>query len=218
MEQTIRQQREQQFIDHAEQAFFELGYAKTTISAICERAQCSRTTLYTYFESKENIYLAVIIKSFKLFLKYFAKLEVDDQKGLSRILAFSKGYLDFTIAHPKNYQLIMEFYNALKEINSEDLQSQSYVGLSAASYFAEAKKIANLPFALLNEEIKKGQEDGSIGTNTPSETHLINIWAYLVGISRLSTLSGKENRIRILETQVDNWQENALAVIRKMIC
>jgi AcrR family transcriptional regulator len=40
----------------ARQAFSELGYARTTVADITERAQVSRATFYVYFASKDDVF------------------------------------------------------------------------------------------------------------------------------------------------------------------
>ncbi|MEL6255105.1 MAG: TetR/AcrR family transcriptional regulator, partial [Bacteroidota bacterium] len=77
MKAVIKEGRADHFIQHAQEVFFNKGYARTTISDICKKADCSRTTLYSYFESKENLYLAVIERAFRKFLAYFGKLRAE---------------------------------------------------------------------------------------------------------------------------------------------
>jgi AcrR family transcriptional regulator len=48
------------FVDAAQQAFFENGYAGTTMSSIASVVGGSKTTLWTYFPSKQALFEAVI--------------------------------------------------------------------------------------------------------------------------------------------------------------
>ena len=55
-----RDQRRQHIVGVARSAFFETGYGSTTMSAIAARLGGSKTTLWTYFRSKEDLFSAVV--------------------------------------------------------------------------------------------------------------------------------------------------------------
>ncbi len=50
----------EQIIAAAREVFLELGYAATSMDLVAQRARVSKTTLYTRFPSKEELYTAVI--------------------------------------------------------------------------------------------------------------------------------------------------------------
>lgn len=52
--------RRQAFVDAARDLFFANGYAGTTMSSIAARVGGSKTTLWTYFPSKEELFEAVV--------------------------------------------------------------------------------------------------------------------------------------------------------------
>jgi AcrR family transcriptional regulator len=52
--------RRQAFIDAGREAFFAKGYAGTTMSSIAAAVGGSKTTLWTYFPSKEDLFAAVL--------------------------------------------------------------------------------------------------------------------------------------------------------------
>ncbi|WP_298375760.1 TetR/AcrR family transcriptional regulator [Azospirillum sp.] len=49
-----------QILDAARDVFLELGYAAATMDLVAQRARVSKTTLYTRFPSKEDLYTATI--------------------------------------------------------------------------------------------------------------------------------------------------------------
>lgn len=53
-------QRRKAFVDAAREAFFTNGYAGTTMSSIASKVGGSKTTLWTYFPSKEALFEAVV--------------------------------------------------------------------------------------------------------------------------------------------------------------
>ncbi|MBN8842680.1 MAG: TetR/AcrR family transcriptional regulator [Sphingomonadales bacterium] len=53
-------QRRKAFVDAAREAFFTGGYAGTTMSSIASTVGGSKTTLWSYFPSKEDLFTAVV--------------------------------------------------------------------------------------------------------------------------------------------------------------
>lgn len=53
-------QRRKAFVDTAREAFFANGYAGTTMSSIASKVGGSKTTLWSYFPSKEELFEAVV--------------------------------------------------------------------------------------------------------------------------------------------------------------
>jgi len=52
--------RRKAFIDAAREAFFANGYAGTTMSSIASKVGGSKTTLWSYFPSKEDLFAAIV--------------------------------------------------------------------------------------------------------------------------------------------------------------
>lgn len=217
MKSLIKESRLTHIIDSAENIFFEKGFSKTAISDICKVANCSRTTLYSHFESKENIYLAVVNKSFKKFISYFNNLEIKENKGLNKLLRLAQGYIDFSKQFPKNYIMVLDFYIILKNISNKKLQSDTDVLLSKCSYFKEVKNNAELPSGFLIQIIKEGQKDGSINSEISANILFLNIWAYLIGSTNLFNFSSSRKKINILGVKMDEPERNTLFVIRKIL-
>ena len=61
-------------IDIAQQVFSNLGFDKTTMELIAQKAQKGKSTLYYYFKSKEELYAAVIDKEGNFIMKEILKV------------------------------------------------------------------------------------------------------------------------------------------------
>ncbi len=213
----IRDNREESIVDGAEVVFFEKGYAKASISNICKTVNCSRTTLYSYFENKENLYLAVVNKSFKKFWKHFSHLKLDGKNGLEQIIAFADGYVIFSSQFPKNYMMILEFYGLLKRANNKKLQSKTDTILFNCTFFEEVKRNAEKPIAYLVKTIKEGQQDGSINNHFSAGVLFLNLWAYLIGSSQLFSFSDETQSSSLFDVEVVSAEENVFLFIKKLL-
>ncbi|HEY8464111.1 MAG TPA: TetR/AcrR family transcriptional regulator [Bacillota bacterium] len=61
-----RKQRRELIIQTAQQLFEEQGFDRTTVEAIAARAELGKGTIYSYFQSKEQIYIAILEKGLDL--------------------------------------------------------------------------------------------------------------------------------------------------------
>lgn len=57
---SVREARREAFVAAARDSFFAHGYAATTMSSIAAKVGGSKTTLWTYFPSKEDLFAAVV--------------------------------------------------------------------------------------------------------------------------------------------------------------
>lgn len=60
-----KEQRKEEILDAAQRIFFEKGLLAATMDEIAEAAELSKGTLYLYYSSKEDIYLAVMMRGMK---------------------------------------------------------------------------------------------------------------------------------------------------------
>ncbi len=217
MKVEIREERLKKIIESAENVFFEKGFSKTSVSDICKVANCSRTTLYSHFENKENVYLAVINNSFKVFLRYFTNTEMTEKNGLGKILRYAKGYINFSKEYPKNYSMILDFYALLRTINNENLQSDTADLISKCSFFPKVKWNAEIPSTFLVDVIKEGQRDGSINHKLPANVLFLNVWAYLIGCSSLFDFSITEKNTNVLGLTMKTSETSVLDFIEKIL-
>jgi AcrR family transcriptional regulator len=70
--------RREAFVQAAREAFFAHGYGGTSMSAICARVGGSKTTMWTHFPSKQDLFIAVLDD---LFERYNTALSVDLTPG-----------------------------------------------------------------------------------------------------------------------------------------
>lgn len=60
---TKSETRRQAILEAASTVFQEFGFERSSMAAICERVGYSKATLYSYFESKEDLFSAVIFEA-----------------------------------------------------------------------------------------------------------------------------------------------------------
>jgi len=75
-------------LDSAERLFVEKGYAETSIQEIAEDADFSRTSVYQYFASKEEIYLRILDRYGDLLAERVTRATAGSSKVPEKIRAF----------------------------------------------------------------------------------------------------------------------------------
>ena len=57
-----KEHRREEIIDAAQRIFFQKGLSAATMDEIAEAAELSKGTLYLYYNSKEDLYLSVMLR------------------------------------------------------------------------------------------------------------------------------------------------------------
>ena len=76
-------EREQRILDAAAGLFVHYGYDKTPVSDIAREAGVSQGTIYLHFESKDDLFEALLIRELRIFAEtWFERIEADPMGGL----------------------------------------------------------------------------------------------------------------------------------------
>lgn len=83
-----RQARIDRILEQAERLFVEKGYGSTTVDDIARQADFSRTALYQYFRSKEEMYASILERYTDLLADRVAKATAEQASTPEKIRAF----------------------------------------------------------------------------------------------------------------------------------
>lgn len=84
----------------AEKLFLSNGYEDTTMDQIANESEFSKGTLYNYFKSKDDLYLAIGTKAYEIIIdytKYFVEIK---DPGVDQLKAVGYAYYEFTKNYP----------------------------------------------------------------------------------------------------------------------
>jgi len=131
-------------LQSAEIEFGEKGFYDTSISGITYRAGVALGTFYTYFESKEEIYRALVGYMSHRVRSWIAERIADAPDRLTAERKGLQAYLEFVRQHPGLYRIISE-----SEFVANDAFIEHYRG------FAQAYR-SNLEAAAERKDIREG--------------------------------------------------------------
>ncbi len=98
---------EQAILDAAGILFAEKGFDAVSMSAISRLANTSKPNIYHHFQSKDELYLAVMKAAVKRSLILLDALEVAPGTFRQRLAGFSTGQLENILTHKRSTQLIL---------------------------------------------------------------------------------------------------------------
>ena len=136
----------QAILTAASELFLEGGLGGFSLRGVAERVGYSATTVYLYFDNKDDLLFSVSLEGFEQFGQALktAYDTVDDP--VARISAIGRAYVAFGVAHPAHYRLMfMERGEFLLRENPNDCKPtiNSFDILVQAVYEAHAAGMVN---------------------------------------------------------------------------
>jgi AcrR family transcriptional regulator len=103
-----RAQREEQILEAAVQLFAEHGYTDTDTQLLADKLQIGKGTIYRYFRSKRDLFLAATDRVMRLMRKSIdSRIEGIDEP-FERIAVAINAFLSFFAEHPQFVELLIQ--------------------------------------------------------------------------------------------------------------
>lgn len=96
-----------EILEVATGTFAELGYSGTSIEVLAEQMKVSKRMIYYYFENKEGLYRAVLLRYYQTLRGEEARLHLDDLPPLQALGELAAFTFDYHITHPDHVRLSM---------------------------------------------------------------------------------------------------------------
>lgn len=160
-----KEHRKEEILDAAQKIFFEKGLSVATMDEIAEAAELSKGTLYLYYKSKEDLYLAVAMRGFYSLHEAFEEIISVEKSIVKALVRVGEAYIEFFNKH-RNYFRMFNFVQAPhfhKQV-SEEMQT---------SCNAEAYKNWERIIVL----VKRGIQEGFIRDDLDPVEVTIIIWS-----------------------------------------
>ena len=142
-----KEHRKEEIVDAAQRLFLEKGLQATTMDEIAEAAELSKGTIYLYYKSKEDLYLAVVMRGMETLREMFEaniKTETDVVRSL---MVLQETYLDFFHEHRSYFRMLhfLQTPQFHKQVSNEMKQEAILVN----------QKVWNLAIAIIERGIKE---------------------------------------------------------------
>ena len=209
-------EKERDIIKAAKKIFFAAGFQQATMDEIAGEAGCSKVTVYSYFQSKENLYMAITYDAF-LFLAdvYYRTVELNSTgTGLDSLMGIAEAYLEFCTRQSDYAKLIMDYRVIIRDSLAGDQMDKISEAMKSSIYYRKIRDIQFLPIKIAVDEIIRGQKDGSI-TNEANPWLIHHLmWSNVTGYVQLN-LDPKAKSF--INAPTDEWKSYILRIV-KAVC
>jgi AcrR family transcriptional regulator len=198
LREVSRRRREQEkeslrraILDAAAALFLEHGYEGLSMRQVAERVGYSATTIYRYYEDKDDLLFAIVQEGFLRFGRQLAKAAGVSDDPRARLDALGHAYIEFGLKNQVYYRLMfMQRFDLIFDGRPE----------------REAPMIDS--FGVLRRAVEQAMQAGVLRQGDPETTATV-IWAVVHGVTSLAIAGSK----RFSRRQMRESSELAMRMI-----
>ncbi|MBN1217082.1 MAG: TetR/AcrR family transcriptional regulator [Candidatus Lokiarchaeota archaeon] len=146
-----REQKRLKIIAVAEKLFFSQSFDNTTMEQIAYESEFSKGTLYNYFRSKDELYIAIGVKAYELIIQYTIDFTKKHDLGLRQLMAIGYAYYEFTKDYP-NFASI--FHDISLKVPNIISKSKNEISEIEDQYLKLGNSYWEIMFSILDNAIK----------------------------------------------------------------
>ena len=176
-----RNKRREQIIQAAEEVIFSVGYEQAKMKDIAQKAELSKGTLYLYFDSKEELYMAIFSRGMDILRKEIGEVLTRDLSGIEMIREMGEAYIRFVREHPNYFHVLLHY---------ETIQAQQVKDERNSAMEQICRKHVHDVFTYEKRALQIGMQDGSIDDRHDPHLLALQIWGSIRGITQLFQMSG----------------------------
>ena len=207
--------KEDDIIRAAEKEFFTDGFANAKMEDIAKAAGFSKVTLYSYFGSKENLYMAVAHKAMQHLINSLYDLldKKKEMNGLETFMAFAENYLYFCSSNRHYVDLMLHYLSIVRMTVAGEKLDKVSMAMQQSIYYRKIRGIQNVTIDLSVEEIKRGQQDGSIlSQKSPWLIHHA-MWSMITGYAKVNYQPNAET---FIHANNEEWKRLLIDTVRSI--
>ncbi|WP_236977926.1 TetR/AcrR family transcriptional regulator [Membranihabitans maritimus] len=212
-----REEKEIQILNSAEKLFASKGYENTKMEDIAEALNISKGLVYFYYNSKENLYMAITYKGMQKMNDLFYSIHYDTQSdsGYDATTKLIEAYVDFLGENPFYLELFLNYTRLVRSSNQKT--NQLTEAMKSSIYFRKIKDIHNIPITIFQEEILRGQKDHSIDNQVSPNLLYMTIWSIILGFSQLRSAASQNNRMTMYKIDITEWKKYTLKIVKNTL-
>lgn len=175
---------------------------------IASEAGITKVTLYSYFQSKENLQLAVTHRALELLIdNYYNCLDAHKaETGLVSTIAIFKLFIDFCEKNFLYSEVLLSYFELIRSTGAGNQVEKLTDGLRDSIYFRRLQDMQNLPFKLTIKEINRGMKDGSIRDDIDPMLATLAAWTASIGYIKVVSASGSKPLFNVDKEALKNLQ------------
>ena len=192
----VREIRRQAILKAARKLFFEKGFKNVTVESIAKKADISKGAVYLHFESKEEIYVQILLNDVERHHKLMTGLIRKDQSASTDLLKIAQSYVDFFLNDRELFRILMNYMLHTDHMNLPEELDRQIV------------KSVNKNMDIVLETLQYGIQSGEFPATMNLFLSRNAIWGLMNGVISLHLFTGPEDRreARIRSTIQDGME------------
>ena len=190
-------QSRRRILDAAREVFFRDGFMPANLDLVAERAGVAKGTLYRYFDSKADLYVAVLADNAVVFTERMREAAAGGGTALETLERLSRFYFD----HWRNHQAYFQIFWAI--------DNQAMIGRLPSTVVEEVLKLWEESLAIVNHTLERGVRDGEF---VPCDTWAVANILWTVANAIIQS-DGTEARRRIRRIPLEDLFAQAIGLI-----
>jgi AcrR family transcriptional regulator len=143
-------QSRRRILDSAREVFFRDGFMAANLDEVAEKAGVAKGTLYRYFDSKADLYVAVLADNGKVFTELMREAAAAPGSATETLHRLSHFYLEHWLSHKEYFQIFWAIDN------------ESVIGSLPSSVVDEVSRLWAESLAILDGVLKRGVREGEL--------------------------------------------------------
>ena len=170
-----REMRRQHIVEAAERVFLERGAVNATMGDVAAAAELSKGTLYLYFASKDELYVAMSARTLEMLVEQVDAATPDAAAGtgLEALTAMMGAHQTFVRRHPERLQILLAWMASGFHADPDAGAYSEYLEMTAA--------IMQRAVAM----VVRGQQDGSVRAELEPMHTVMQMWGGSMGMAML---------------------------------
>jgi len=187
-----KERRREEILDAAQRVFVDKGLTTATVDDIAIAAELSKGTLYLYFESKEDIYIALMLRGLRLLYGVFNEIISREASVVAILLRMEEAYMEFFNSQRNYFRMLDSAYrpNVHREI-SEEMRK---------TYTAESQKNWEQIINVFNRGVRENKIRSDVNPIDMAIIMWSNSTSLMTRIDREGEVWQKERNINLTKT------------------
>src|SRR5690625_2944362 len=214
MKLTKRELKEREILNAAEEVFSQYGYENTKMDDIAAKLGISKGLVYFYFNSKENLYMALTYRAMQTLNEQFYEVyhKNNHLPGYDTTVLLIEAYIEFLNTNPFYRELMINYTRLVR--SSDQVNNQLTDSMKNSIYFRKIRDIHNIPITIAQEEISRGQKDGTIKNKRSPSLLYMTMWSFIMGFSQLKAAASQNNRMTMYHVNIREWQDYIMEIAK----
>ena len=202
----------------AEKVFSAVGYSNAKMEDIAMASGITKVTLYAYYQSKENLYMAFTYYVLQQLIdKMYDTIDLlKNASGLDGTVAIIKTFMDFCEQKFIYAEALLDYFAIVRATSHGEDHSKISQAMQDSLYYRKLQDLHNLPFKLTAKEIVRGQKDGSILPDLDPMFYTLHGWTQVIGYIKVLAASG-ENVNPLFNVNLKDLKKLSLKITKKLL-